>query len=188
MKLSCLYLASLLLPLASAFTIPASPLKSTTALQATDFSDSLGAQPPLGYWDPLNFLEGADQDRFDRLRYVELKHGRIAMLATLGHLTVACGYTLSGSISSQGQAFASIPNGFKGLSSMPLGGLLQMLAFVGFLELFVMKDVTGDAEFPGDFRNGFLDFGWDKFTEEEKMQKVREGRGVKCVGFRSPSR
>jgi hypothetical protein len=26
--------------------------------------------------------------------------------------------------------------------------------------LAVMKDVTGEAEFPGDFRNGFIDFGW----------------------------
>jgi hypothetical protein len=26
--------------------------------------------------DPLNMLDGADQERFDRLRYVEIKHGR----------------------------------------------------------------------------------------------------------------
>jgi hypothetical protein len=26
--------------------------------------------------DPLNMLDGVDQDRFDRLRYVEIKHGR----------------------------------------------------------------------------------------------------------------
>jgi hypothetical protein len=31
--------------------------------------------------------------------------------------------------------------------------------------------VTGEAEFPGDFRNGALDFGWDTFSEETKLRK-----------------
>ena len=50
-------------------------------------------------------------------------------------------------------------------------GTYQMVAFVGFLELFVMKDVTGENEFVGDFRNGFIDFGWDSFDEETKLKK-----------------
>ena len=33
-----------------------------------------------------------------------------------------------------------------------------------------MKDVTG-GEFVGDFRNEFIDFGWDSFDEETKLQK-----------------
>jgi large subunit ribosomal protein L36 len=35
----------------------------------------------------------------------------------------------------------------------------QIVAFIGFLELAVMKDITG-GEFVGDFRNDFIDFGW----------------------------
>ena len=31
--------------------------------------------------------------------------------------------------------------------------------------------VTGEAEFPGDFRNGALDYGWDTFDEETKLSK-----------------
>ena len=34
-----------------------------------------------------------------------------------------------------------------------------------------MKDVTGKSEFPGDFRNGALDFGWGTFDEETKLSK-----------------
>jgi len=45
-----------------------------------------------------------------------------------------------------------------------------MLLFVGWLELLVMKDVTG-GEFIGDFRNNYVDFGWDTFSEEQKLQK-----------------
>ena len=35
-----------------------------------------------------------------------------------------------------------------------------------------MKDVPGTGnEFVGDFRNGYIDFGWDTFTEEEQLSK-----------------
>ena len=33
-----------------------------------DFSSEIGAQAPLGFWDPLGLLANADQARFDRLR------------------------------------------------------------------------------------------------------------------------
>jgi hypothetical protein len=35
-----------------------------------------------------------------------------------------------------------------------------------------MKSIPGTGnEFVGDFRNGFIDFGWDKFDEETKLKK-----------------
>merc|ERR1719362_44431 len=118
------------------------------------FENELGSQRPLGYWDPLNFLLDQDQDRFDRLRYVELKHGRIAMLAIIGHMWTASGHRIAGDIDLSGTSFASIKTGIAGLSQIPTGGLLQIVAFIGVLELYVMKDVTGKAEFEGDFLNG----------------------------------
>ena len=141
----------------------------------------LGVQDPLGFWDPLNLLEDADQERFDRLRYVELKHGRIAMLAFLGQITTRAGFHLGGTIDKAGTTFDSIPDGLKALSVIPGAGIAQIVLFVGFLELGVMKDVTGEAEFPGDFRNGFLDFGWDTFSEEEQAFK----RGVELNNGRA---
>ena len=53
---------------AAAF-VPASRLARYSAVKMS-FEDALGAQPPIGFWDPLNLLKDADQDRFDRLRYV----------------------------------------------------------------------------------------------------------------------
>ena len=44
-----------------------------------------------------------------------------------------------------------------------------------------MKDVTEDAEFVGDFRNGYIDFGWDNFSPEEKAQK----RGIELNNGRA---
>uniref|UniRef100_A0A6T8FT77 Plastid light harvesting protein n=1 Tax=Proboscia inermis TaxID=420281 RepID=A0A6T8FT77_9STRA len=155
---------------AAAFA-PSVVTKSSSALHMA-FEDQLGAQKPLGFWDPVGFLKDADQERFDRLRYVELKHGRVAMLAFLGQITTRSGSHLPGNIDYAGTPFASIPEGLAGLQAIPAEGLTQMLLFVGFLEFFVMKDVTGKPEFDGDFRNNSLDFGWDiYFDDEQKLQK-----------------
>merc|ERR1740124_677458 len=33
-------------------------------------------------------------------------------------------------------------------------------------------DRTGEGEFPGDFRNGSLDYGWDTFDETQQLAKA----------------
>ena len=38
------------------------------------------------YRDPLGLVADGDKKKFDRLRFVELKHGRISMLAVAGYL------------------------------------------------------------------------------------------------------
>jgi hypothetical protein len=114
----------------------------------------------------LNLLDGADQARFDRLRYVEIKHGRIAMLAVLGHIHTTFGARVPGDIS-YGTSFASVKTGIAGLKDIPTAGLIQIVAFIGFLEVFVMKD-KGLGEFPGDLRNGMIKW---KGTEEELRVK-----------------
>ena len=131
-------------------------------------------QAPLGFFDPLGMLADADQDRFDRLRYVEVKHGRIAQLAFLGQIVTRNGIHLPGDIDYSGTSFDSIADGWAAISgpnAVPQGGLIQLFLAVGALELAVMKDVTGESEFPGDFRNGALDYGWDTFDEETKLSK-----------------
>jgi len=45
-----------------------------------------GALPPLGYWDPLGFSTNLPTGRLLFYREVELKHGRVCMLASLGIL------------------------------------------------------------------------------------------------------
>ena len=173
-----LAIAATLAASAAAFA-PSKVAQTSTSLNA--FEGELGVQPPLGFFDPLGLLDDADQERFDRLRYVEVKHGRISMLAFLGQIVTRAGITLPGDIDTAGTSFDSIPNGWAAVSAIPQAGLLQIVALVGVLELFVMKDVTGEAEFPGDFRNGSLDFGWDTFDEETKLFK----RGVELNNGRA---
>ena len=79
-------------------------------------------------------LEEADQERFDRLRAVEFKHGRIAMLAVLGHIVTTAGVRLPGEIA-YGVPFTSVKNGLAALETMPLAGIAQIIAFIGLIEI-----------------------------------------------------
>jgi hypothetical protein len=155
----------------SAFA-PAKQASTSTSLNA--FEDALGSQPPLGFYDPLGLVADGDQETFDRLRYVEIKHGRICMLAFLGQITTRAGLHLPGNIDYEGHSFDSYPDGLAavyGPDAIPANGFFQIFFFVGFLELFVMKDILGN-EFVGDFRNEWIDFGWDYyFDDETKLQK-----------------
>jgi len=160
-----------LLSTALAFA-PAKQAASNPALKA--FEGELGAQEPLGFYDPLGLVADGNEAKFNRLRYVELKHGRICMLAFLGQIVTRAGIHLPGNIDFEGHSFSDYPDGLAAISgpdAIPQAGLGQIILFVGLLELFVMKDVTGTGEFPGDFRNGFIDFGWDDFGPKTKLRK-----------------
>merc|ERR1712056_118265 len=51
------------------------------------FENELGAQAPLGFWDPLGFTSDGSAENFKRRRATEIKHGRVSMLATMGYIT-----------------------------------------------------------------------------------------------------
>jgi len=58
----------------AAFAPAARPASASSALQAASpFTEEIGAQLPLGYWDPLGICADGDKENFDRLRYVEIK-------------------------------------------------------------------------------------------------------------------
>merc|ERR1719288_672403 len=76
------------------------------------FESEMGAQPPLGFWDPLGLAAEGDEKDFRRRRETEIKHGRISMLATMGYITPEITGKFPGFLSqSQGLAFQDIPNG-----------------------------------------------------------------------------
>ncbi|CAM9474027.1 unnamed protein product [Chrysoparadoxa australica] len=173
-------------PVAKRTTYASLPIAGETVAQ--DWSKAEGAVMPLGYFDPLGLLKNADQQRFDRLRYVEVKHGRIAMLAVLGHITQQ-NYRFPGYLSWLDQIkFSDLPNGLAAFKAMPVIASLQIFAFIGFLELLVMKNIEGTGnESPADFRNGWIaqgkkGFGWEGYTPEQKAKKrlieINNGRAA----------
>jgi len=164
---------------AAAFA-PARVGKTSTALNS--FETELGSLPPLGFWDPLGLLKDADQSEFDRLREVEIKHGRISMLAVVGYLTTASGYRFDGFP-------ADVPAGlgaWKALASTEDGmNILGQMAIFFALGEAINRDVSWSdttPEFPGDYRNGSLDFGWDRLSAEKqyrfRLVELNNGRAA----------
>jgi hypothetical protein len=124
----------------------------------------------LGLWDPLKLISDGNQEKFDALREREIKHGRVAMLAVVGYLTTAAGIRFPGA--------EAIPDGMASWQALldsrdGQNVLIQMLAFFAVAEI-VNRDATwldNKAEFVGDYRNGALDFGWDKLDAATKLKK-----------------
>ena len=110
---------------ASAFA----PVRSVrSAVLKMSFEDAIGAQPPLGFWDPLGLLKDADQARFDRLRTVETKHGRIAQLAILGHLVTTAGVRVP-------LGPNEVKTGLAAFATCPTSGLAFTFVTIGAIEL-----------------------------------------------------
>jgi light-harvesting complex I chlorophyll a/b binding protein 1 len=78
----------------------------------------IGVTPPLGVYDPLNLLKTpVTYPRRDYRRYqeLEIKHGRIAMLATVGVITTEAGFRWPGYLSkSLDLKFADVPGEDQG--------------------------------------------------------------------------
>ena len=102
---------------------------------ASGFEGSVGDQEPLGFWDPAGFTKDGDVEKFKRRREVEIKHGRVSMLATIGYIVPEY-FKFPGYLSpSEGLKFEDVPNGLAALSKVPPTGLAQFAAFIAFLEL-----------------------------------------------------
>jgi hypothetical protein len=116
-------------PAASTQAAPPPPAVSSTPVAAAvvDIKDWAGVQAPTGFFDPLGFAGERFADvNPSWLRAAELKHGRVAMLASTGWLVQAAGIHFPGYLSvkenvafedlskvSPGDAWDLIPEGGK---------------------------------------------------------------------------
>merc|ERR1712242_656562 len=102
-----------------------------------------------------------------RRRSVEIKHGRICMLATMGYITPEITGKLPGYLSpSQELKFEDIPNGLGAISKVPAAGWLQILAYFGFCEF------SGGWD---DYKTGTPgDYGWKVLTSEDSEEKTKK--------------
>merc|ERR1711933_471489 len=127
-------IAASLMGSASAFAPAKQAAKSTAVFGDARSPDGLGVDPgPLDLWDPLGLAE--DVDSFARRRAVEIKHGRISMMAFIGMAVQELGVTFPGSLDLKGEyPFSGVladGMGFAALSHVPTFGLFQILLFGG---------------------------------------------------------
>jgi len=129
--------------------------------------EPIGATAPLGYFDPLGFAKYGDAEGFRFKRAAELKHGRVAMMASIGlvatHYFRFPGYELAGtSWSSQFNTIVSIP------------AIYQFSVFfitILFLELSIWAQ-EDDRE-PGNFGDPL---GLGMYSEEMRNREINNGR------------
>merc|ERR1719264_2335130 len=92
------------------------------------FEKELGVQAPVGFWDPLGLANDGNVETFRRRRETEIKHGRVAMLATMGYITPELVGKWPGYLSpSKSLAFEDIPNGLAAVSKVPAFGWAQIV-------------------------------------------------------------
>jgi light-harvesting complex I chlorophyll a/b binding protein 1 len=111
---------------------------------------------------PLGFVKngpyGTPVENFAHYRGVEVKHGRIAMAATVGML-VQQGSRFEGALSpSANLDFKDVPNGLAALNVVPLAGWAQMAILIGLHEVFIQQRPN---KAPGDFGTGYFGLALD---------------------------
>lgn len=149
---------------AAAFA-PVSNKAYSTALKDSPYADEIGVIAPTGFFDPLGLSKSATPETFARWRKIELKHGRISMLAVLGYVVPEF-YRWPGDVDLHGTAFADVPNGLAALKGLPPVGWAQMFAVIGAV------DAEGVL---GDFEVGKPDLSAE-VLEKRQLQELQHGR------------
>merc|ERR1719491_132524 len=153
---------------------------SSTALNADARSpDGLGVDPgPLDLFDPLGFVD--DIESFARRRAVEIKHGRISMMAFIGMAVQELGVTFPGSLDLAGDyPFADVLKdgmGFPALANIPALGLAQIALFGGIAEVAAMPSTEytgGPQDLPAGFdgSSGTIPGGYPFVTQIEDPEE-----------------
>jgi len=135
---------------------------------AFDPAAQVGAVAPLGFFDPLGFASDRDEEKFRILREAELKHGRVAMIASVGLV---------------GQHFLKLP----GAEAVPagLGALGTAVGQVGLAAVFMWSGVMETtwkqeaAREVGDFGDPL---GVGMYDEDMRNKELNNGRfAMICV-------
>merc|ERR1719310_1212745 len=117
---------------------PAAPVVSRASAKMAfiDTLEGTGEETGGEIWDPLDIAGSVGDEALMWFRAAELKHGRVAMLATVGYIAGAAGITFPGEIG-DGVTFESVGAGgvFSAWSNVPEAGKLQILSLIFLLEL-----------------------------------------------------
>jgi len=105
----------------------------------------IGTTFPLGIYDPLNLIKD-DATKYRRWQEMEIKHGRLAMAATLHVLITEAGFRFPGYLSDgtfggDPIKFADMPAGtWASWAAMPGLGWAQIIAFISLCDAVEWQD------------------------------------------------
>jgi len=130
------------------------------------FESELGVQAPVGFWDPAGFTKDGNDNNFRRRRQTELKHGRIAMLATMGYITPEFSKWPGYLSPTLGIKFEDVPNGLAAISKVPAAGWAQIALWGAYCETS-QDQSAGTPQAAGDF-------GWKVLTASDPADKTKK--------------
>ncbi|CAH0375247.1 unnamed protein product, partial [Pelagomonas calceolata] len=177
-KMAKLALALLAAP-AVAFVAPGQQAASKVVVKGDIGVDPGPIDPSGPFWE--------DQEGLARRRAVEIKHGRISMMAFLGMMVQELGITFPGSINLDGSVqFSDILKdgmGFPAVANIPTFGLFQIVAFAGFAEIGAMPAAQytgGPQNLPGGYDGsvGTISGGYPFTTQIEDV--TARNRALTC--------
>jgi len=126
-------------------------------------------------WDPLKLSEKMDDSNLMLIRAAELKHCRVAMLATVGWAWTATGTHFEGMLSLHpAVSFAdatAAPNPLAAAAMVPGAGIWQMILAIGALE------VAWENKYPAAECGG--NFGVPAITQDPAKLKVLQDAELK---------
>jgi len=144
----------------------------------------LGVLPPLGVWDPLGLIKTRDMRRYEEM---EIKQGRIAMLATLHVIVTEAGIRWPGYISNgalTGQEplkFSDIPGGVASYTAIPQLGWFQLVFLFAVLDQQIFPQDPNKA--PGDVAGD----NWVRYADDEtrtfKLNVERQNGRAAMLGI-----
>merc|ERR1711865_844320 len=138
-----------------------------------DVKKMAGVTDPLGFFDPVGFCDDASEGKIRFYREVELKHGRVAMLASLGYLVGEQFHPLWG-------GNIDIPS-FAAFQATPLQtfwpAVVVLISIIEVFSVFSFNTPIGGEpwtvrsdHYPGDF--GFDPMGL-KPTNEAELKEMQ---------------
>ena len=110
---------------------------------STQLGASLDGLPgnslPIKSFDPLNLADWGSAETLQWFRAAEIKHGRVAMVATTGYIVQGAGFHFPGQLSSD-ISFESLSSmkPFDAWDQVPAGGKAQILATI-FIAEFISE-------------------------------------------------
>jgi len=133
----------------------------------------VGVTEPLGYFDPLGFCAKADAEAFRKLRTAEIKHGRVAMMASVG----ACAQHYV-----KFPGFDKVPAGLGAVTEGPGSfGAIALILAAGALELGIWTENPNKE--PGNFGDpmGMSRVGNNYCSKADDMRNRELNNGRFCM-------